>query len=497
MDNTDFRDLPIGALLQNGKYIIDQVIGAGGFGITYYARHSALGNGCAIKEFFINGYCVRNTNNKTVQIQGIGTTMYEKYRQKFIEEAQTLTRLDHPNVVKVEDIFTENNTAYMVMPFVKGLTLQQTVAQYNNLSYEIAVNYIAQIAEAIGYIHQENILHRDIKPDNIIITPENKAVLIDFGSAREFIHDKTQSHTSILTKGYAPLEQYTINSRKGTYSDIYSLGAVFYFTLTGQRPMDAATRTMEIMPEPQTLVPSIPTAAIRTILKAMQLKPEHRHQTVQEFMGDLLGGETIKDNSPAPRVTQTKNKSRKSAWNWVFVIIAMILVGLVILLLSVIEQREQLKYQLDEAHLSNTTLANKLNFIEAISPIIISNIKIGVSRNNGTVIVSPGETIYSSQTRYLCPYITGTSLSSVPLKKIYVKLYFIYDDGRRLFLSQGRNSPGYTYSYDLSLSNTNFQDIEMGGWGSDTSGIWESGKYRYELWYDGRCIGVKEFQIYR
>ena len=177
---------------------------------------------------------MRNSVQKTVMLQGIDPAVYEKYRQKFIEEAQILARLDHQNIVKVTDIFQENNTAYIVMPFIEGQTLQQLVTQKGRLEYETAVNYIAQLSEAVDYIHQRDILHRDFKPDNIIITPADKTILIDFGSAREFIHDKTQQHTSIFTQGYAPLEQYSTSSKKGSYSDIYSLGATFYFALTGQ-----------------------------------------------------------------------------------------------------------------------------------------------------------------------------------------------------------------------------------------------------------------------
>jgi len=309
------KELSIGTTLQSGKYTIKRTIGIGGFGITYYVRHNVLGQYFAVKEFFINGYCVRNTKNSNVQPQGMSDVIYAKYLQKFIEEAQTLARLDHPNIVKITDVFQEKNTAFIVMPFLEGKTLQQLVEQKGRLGYETAVNYIAQLSDAVDYIHQHNILHRDIKPDNIIITPDNKAVLIDFGSAREFIHDKTQQQTAIYTQGYAPLEQYSSNSRKGSYSDIYSLGAVFYFALTGQKPMDATVRTMETMPEPKTLLPSIPNVANRTIMKAMQLNPENRYQKINEFMGDLLnidnkgkaslqvnGNEKPKDKSSTGRI---------------------------------------------------------------------------------------------------------------------------------------------------------------------------------------------------
>lgn len=288
-EQTYFRELQPGATLQNGKYIIEKVLGAGGFGITYYARHTSLDQYYAIKEFFIDGRCVRNTMRNTVNLQGIDPAMYDKYRRKFTEEAQTLAKFDHPNIVKVIDVFEENETSYIVMPFIQGRTLESLVEKNGPIDYVLAVNYIGQIASAVGYVHSRNILHRDIKPDNIMITSDNHAILIDFGSAREFIQDKTQHQTSILTKGYAPIEQYSSNSRKGTYTDIYSLGAVLYFVLTGQKPMDATERLSETMPEPKQLKPRIDEDVNRTILKAMQLKHENRHQTIDEFMGDLLG----------------------------------------------------------------------------------------------------------------------------------------------------------------------------------------------------------------
>lgn len=276
-----------GMQLSGGKYTIEKKIGEGGFSITYRAMQSGLNRAVCIKEYFPAGHSMRDTAHYTVYPQGIDDALFEKYRQAFRKEAETLASLQHPSIVEVIDIFDENNTSYMVMPFVEGRTLQQMVEQQGPLPYPEAVNYIAQVADAVAYIHQRHILHRDIKPDNVIITAEYRAILIDFGSAREFVNDKTQAHTSILTHGYAPTEQYSTTSRKGSYTDIYAIGATLYFVLTGTVPMDAAARMSEEMPDPRSVNPAIPDEANRTIIKAMQMKAIDRHQTVEEFMDDL------------------------------------------------------------------------------------------------------------------------------------------------------------------------------------------------------------------
>jgi len=282
-----FKELQPGTILNAGKYIIEKKIGEGGFGITYKATQKGLNRAVCIKEYFLAGGCVRNTQARTVHLQGISDERYEKYRQAFVKEAQTLASLHHPNIVEVIDIFDENNTSYMVMSFIEGRSLQDIVDSGGPLSYPDAVNYMAQITNAVGYIHEHNILHRDIKPENIMITANYKAILIDFGSAREFEQDRTQMHTSMLTHGYAPPEQYTANSKKGSYTDIYALGATLYFILTGQVPLEAAARLTEELVEPKQLNPSIPTEGNRTIMKAMKLKKEERYQVVQDFMDDL------------------------------------------------------------------------------------------------------------------------------------------------------------------------------------------------------------------
>lgn len=290
--------LPSGTTLCNGKYRIEKELGTGGFGITYIARNLYSGERCAIKEFFLNGYCTRDTYGRTVHVQGLKEGAFEEYRTKFINEGYMLLQFNHPNVVRATDVFVENNTAYIVMKFIEGRTLQQIVDTTGKLSYFDAVNIIAQLGEALDYVHKQGLLHRDVKPSNIMITSDARLVLIDFGSAREFVQDQTQNHTYMLTHGYAPLEQYTPYSRKGAYSDIYSLGCVFYFILTGIRPLEAPARTFNVVAEPKYLVATLPDSANRTIIRAMEMDHKMRHQCIAEFMDDLLnsGANTPKSN---------------------------------------------------------------------------------------------------------------------------------------------------------------------------------------------------------
>ncbi len=333
------KELPINSIL-GGRYRIDRVIGCGGFGITYYATHISLGKACAIKEFFISGKCNRQSDGLHVVFENMPKEAFSHYKTRFLQEAQTLTRIDNPHVVHVSDVFEENGTAYIVMGFIQGITLQQKISQSGALPYEEAVNYIAQLSEAVGACHNQHILHRDIKPDNVMITPENMAILIDFGSARTFVNNAIQDHTAILTMGYAPIEQYTSGTKKGNYTDIYALGGVFYFALTGQKPIDAAERVIndQLVP-PQELNPSVPDSANYTIMKALNLQPEERYQTIAEFQDDLVNwrqeGETqggiLGNNSDGEGtvgddrhgIGAAKKKSPK--WPW------MVLVGVILL----------------------------------------------------------------------------------------------------------------------------------------------------------------------
>lgn len=323
-------EIPSGASLCGGKYVVEKTLGSGGFGITYLARHVTLGKKYAIKEFFLKGYNIRDNDTNNIVLQGIAAVDFEKLKHRFVEEAQTLAKLNHESVIKIIDIFDENGTSYMVMPFVEGITLQQMVDRYGVMEYDIAVNYIVQICDALSYIHSKSILHRDVTPDNVIVSSDQKVILIDFGSARKFDNDKTQRHTTIVKKGFAPLEQYSANSKKGAYTDLYSLGAVFYFLLTGERPIDATERTQETMKEPIELNPNIPKQINAVILKAMDMDTSCRYQTASEMAKDIMLGsypkvkKSKKHKEPHP---ESKNKGVKTTAIVVFIVAVVTLLG--------------------------------------------------------------------------------------------------------------------------------------------------------------------------
>lgn len=275
-----------GSTLQGGKYIIVQTLGLGGFGITYEAEQVALHRRVAIKEFFMKEYCDRDstTSHVTLGTSEGSKELVEKFRMKFIREAQMIAGLDNPHIIKIHDIFEENGTAYYVMPFLDGGSLADKVKENGPLPEQEAIGYIKQIGNALDYLHKQNILHLDVKPSNVLLNSAGEAVLIDFGISKHYDEAGSQTSTTPvgISKGFAPMEQYQQGnmSKFSPATDIYSLGATLYFLLTGQAPPEAAEVNEDGIPE----IPHISTATNKAIEQAMSPKRKDRPQSTSDFI---------------------------------------------------------------------------------------------------------------------------------------------------------------------------------------------------------------------
>lgn len=281
--------LKTNAVLQNGKYRIEGVLGQGGFGITYLASQVALNRKVTIKEFFMKELCNRDEQTSQVSVPSMGSVdTVARFRAKFVKEAQTIAALNNPHIIHIHDIFEENGTAYYVMDYLSGGSLSDLVQRNGVLAEATALGYIRQVADALSYIHARNINHLDIKPSNVLIDGNGNAVVIDFGLSKRY--DETGSQTSTtpvgISHGFAPLEQYQPGgvSTFSPTTDIYSLGATLYKLLSGQTPPNA-TALLEADLDLSRLSASPSTKA--AIAAAMQPKRKGRPQTVEAFIAML------------------------------------------------------------------------------------------------------------------------------------------------------------------------------------------------------------------
>ena len=301
-------------VLQNGKYLISRALGQGGFGITYEAEQVALHRRVAIKEFFMKEYCDRDstTSHVTLGTSEGSKELVEKFRTKFIREAQMIAGLDNPHIIKIHDIFEENGTAYYVMPFLDGGSLADKVKQNGPMQEREAIGYIKQVGDALDYLHKQNILHLDVKPSNVLLNAAGEAVLIDFGISKHYDEAGSQTSTTPvgISKGYAPMEQYQQGNmtKFSPATDIYSLGATLYFLLTGQTPPEAAEVNEDGIPE----TPHISTATNKAIEQAMSPKRKDRPQSILSFMAFLepnLSGIVSTEFSTESKKNEEKDES--------------------------------------------------------------------------------------------------------------------------------------------------------------------------------------------
>ena len=293
-----------GTLLQGGKYEIERVIGQGGFGITYLASQVLYGKRVCIKEFFFKDYCIRNTVGDVTSVTEGNRDIVDRFLNKFLKEAKIISSLNHPNIVRILDVFEENNTAYYVMEYVNGYSLADRVNKYGALNESDAVGYIKQVAGALDYIHQQRINHLDVKPANIMIRrSDNKAILIDFGVSKQYdVFGGQTSTTPVgISHGYAPMEQYNAGgvSSFSPQTDIYSLGATLYKLVTGKTPPQAGEILNDGVPE---LPSTVSENVAETIKKSMQARKLDRYNNIEEFLNGL--------NAPSQKISFTQQETK-------------------------------------------------------------------------------------------------------------------------------------------------------------------------------------------
>jgi F-box protein 11 len=289
-----------GTRLCGEAYTVGKALGQGGFGITYLGSDTRLLRPVAIKEFFPHG-CVRQS--RTVRPAGGWTAAaYADARSRFFEEGQTLARFNHPGIVRVHTGFEENGTAYIVMEYLHGKSLGSLAQERGGRLPEAeAVAYLLKAGEALAEVHQAGLLHRDIKPDNIMVAADGRVVLIDFGTAKEYAAGKTQAHTVTLTPGFAPLEQYAQRAQRGAYTDVYALAATLYSLLTGEPPVAATDRAVGVeLAEVRRLNPQVSETVAQAVMQGLALEVARRPRSVREFL-HLLGGTAQVPPAPSPR----------------------------------------------------------------------------------------------------------------------------------------------------------------------------------------------------
>lgn len=339
--------LQSGTLLKRGEYRIINSIGSGGFGITYLAEQVNLHRKVCIKEFFPQDYYKRDEDSVSISLlsESFKENML-RFKAKFIKEAQTIATLNHANIIPIYDVFEENGTAYYVMDYVDGESLSARVKSVGTLSERDAVGYIKQVAAALEHIHEQQIMHLDVKPGNIMVrTKGDHAILIDFGLSKHYDSESGEATSTTpvgVSHGFAPMEQYQVGgvSTFSPETDIYSLGATLYYLVTGNVPPQATVVAEQGLPQLGALSSNIREA----IERSMSYLRKDRPHTIKEFLALLDNVEPVVEvlvaddertniapQTPTQKQDDKKPKPKKNHW-WVW---TLLLLFIVVLLMSI------------------------------------------------------------------------------------------------------------------------------------------------------------------
>ncbi|MBQ8827512.1 MAG: serine/threonine protein kinase [Clostridia bacterium] len=314
-----YHQLQPGVLL-NKKYRVEKVLGEGGFGITYLAVDTVLELTVAIKEYYLAGYVTREvgTGNTVMPFSGEKKDIFEEGKRKFIKEARSLGKLaGQKGIVAVRDYFEENNTAYIVMEYLDGITLKAYLKQVGGkLSVEDTLELVKPVIRSLIEVHKQGLIHRDISPDNIMVMPGNTVKLLDFGAAREVSVNGEKSLSVLLKPGYAPEEQYRTRGEQGPWSDIYALCATVYRCITGSVPAEAMERIRnDVLKPPSAMGIAINRDKERILMQGIALFKEKRIQSAEElyegWYGALDAETGVVSEISGKRSTKLKRRKRK------------------------------------------------------------------------------------------------------------------------------------------------------------------------------------------
>lgn len=273
------------------RYLVGRVLGAGGFGVTYLGWDQILALRVAIKEFLPHHLATRGVDGRAVQIHsGEQSVEFAYGLEQFLNEARRLARFaDHPGIAAVRDFFTANQTGYLVMNYLEGMTLQDYLARRGGrIPIAQALAILTPVMDTLREVHAAGLLHRDISPDNLFLPTGKPTKLIDFGAARAALTERSGTLSVIIKPGYAPEEQYRVRGQQGPWTDVYALGATFYHALTGERPPPALDRLyQDTLPPLAALGAIVPSALEPVLFKALAVRSEQRFQTVAEFQSAL------------------------------------------------------------------------------------------------------------------------------------------------------------------------------------------------------------------
>lgn len=291
------------------RYLLGIVLGEGGFGITYIGMDMGLQIPVAIKEYYPNGTAFREKIGSYLVYTGDADwEEFQKGRERFLEEARTLAKFQGlPGIVEVKDFFEENDTAYIVMEYLPGITLKKYLKKRGRLSVEETLSMMLPLIDALKEVHKKGVIHRDISPDNIMLMKDGRRKLLDFGGAREMSPDGGRSLSILLKPGYAPEEQYRSRGKQGPWTDVYALCATIYRCITGEVPIEALERCQEDhLEKPHNLGVKISKGKEAALMHGMEVYAKDRFQSMEALEEALYRTDLYLESGE-----QTRQKKRK------------------------------------------------------------------------------------------------------------------------------------------------------------------------------------------